>query len=130
MKIKFIPVGTCGVIDLTISESTVNGFDLSPFPEGAKFFATEETLAAGIRCVDRINGELHVTVGQCGLTYECQPTNGSHDWSGTDDWTDAADYDPAKCYIVATSAPEGAEYVKRDNGWTVVVPQPQGEPTP
>ena len=130
MKIKFIPVGTCGVIDLTISESTVNGFDLSPFPEGAKFFATEETLAAGIRCVDRIDGELYITVGQCGLAYECQPMNGSHDWSGTDEWIDAADYDPDRCYIVATSAPEGAEYVKRADGWTVVVPQPNGELTP
>lgn len=130
MKLKLIPVSACGVTELTLSVEMVNGFDLSPFPEGAKFTATEGTLSAGIRNVDRVDGELHVTVGQCGLAYECQPITGSHDWSGTDGWIDAADYDPDRCYIVATSAPEGAEYVKRADGWTVVVPQPNGELTP
>lgn len=130
MKVKIIPVSTCGVSNLTILGETVNSFDLSPFPEGAKFFATEETMALGIRNVNRVNGELQVTVGQYVLPYECQADGGPEDWVGTDEWIDAADYDPAKCYIVATSAPEGAEYVKRDNGWTVVVPQPVGELTP
>lgn len=117
-------------LNSSVGEERVGNFDLSQFPEGAKFIGNEDTLLEGIYNVERIDGELHVTVGQCGLAYECQPTNGSHDWSGTDEWIDAADYDPDRCYIIASGAPEGAEYVKRADGWTVVVPQLNGELTP
>ncbi|MFJ5538527.1 hypothetical protein [Vreelandella titanicae] len=110
-----------------ISGEIVNGFDLSGFPNDAKFIPNETTLAAGIVGVKRIDGELRVTLIQSGMPYECEPTNGQHNWAESD-WIDAANYDPAQCYIVATSAPEGAEYVKRDDGWTVVLPKPELEP--
>lgn len=128
MKIKVIPTGQYH--PLKINGEVVNGFDLSGFPEGAKFVGNIDTSNAGVYHVERIKGELYITVGQRDLAYECEPTNGSHDWTDADEWINAADYDPDRCYIVATNAPEDAEYVKRDNGWTVVVPQPQGEQTP
>ncbi|MBR9923643.1 MAG: hypothetical protein GYB28_01470 [Gammaproteobacteria bacterium] len=127
MKIKTIPTGQYHPLE--IHGEVVNGFDLSEFPEGAKFVGNIDTSNAGVYHVERIKGELHIAVGQCDLAYECEPTNGSHDWAGTGEWIDAADYDPDRCYIVATSAPDDAEYVKRDNGWTVVVSQ-QEELTP
>lgn len=111
-----------------IMGNVVNSFDLSEFPEGARFVGDDDTRAAGINDVARLGGVLHVTLGQCGLPYECQPTGGSYDWHGTGEWIDAEDYDPNRCYIVATSAPEGAEYIKRENGWTVALPQAEEEP--
>lgn len=121
MKIKIKANSRKDVVN-TVSGSTVNGLDLSAFPEGASFVGNEETHNAGIFNVERNNGELQVTIGQCGLAYECSSMSGSYDWRGSEELIDAADYDPDKCYIRAASAPEGAEYVKRDNGWTVVVP--------
>lgn len=114
--------------DYVINGSVINGIDVALFPEGATFTGDETTAAAGIYNVERINGELHVTLGQRGLLYECAPTNRSHDWLGTGEWIDAADYNPESCYIVATSAPEGAEYLRRPDGWTVVLPEPEEEP--
>lgn len=108
----------------------INGIDLSNFPEGAALILTADILAAGIYDVERIDGVLYVTLGQCGLPYECQPIEGTHEWRGTGEWIDDADYDPNRCYIVATSAPEGAEYVQRENGWTVTLPQAEEEPIP
>lgn len=113
-----------------IKGEMVNGIDLSNFPEGGTLILSADILAAGIYDVERINGVLHVTIGQCGLPYECHYVNGEIEWHGTGEWIDAADYDPSRCYIVATSAPEGAEYVKRENGWTVTLPQVEEEPTP
>ena len=108
--------------DYTISGDVINGIDLSVFPADATFKGNADTDAAGIHNVERIDGELRVTLGQCGLLYECAPVNGSHDWFGTGEWIDAADYDNEHCYIVATAAPENASYEKRDDGWTVTVP--------
>ncbi|QKS24176.1 hypothetical protein [Vreelandella titanicae] len=108
--------------DYTISGEVINGIDLSVFPADATFKGNADTDAAGIHNVERIEGELHVTLGQHGLLYECAPVNGSHDWFGTGEWIDAADYDDEQCYIVATAAPENADYEKRSDGWTVTVP--------
>lgn len=108
--------------DYTISGEVINGIDLSIFPADATFKGNADTDAAGIYNVERIDGELYITLGQHGLLYECTPVNGSHDWLGTSEWMDADDYDPEQCYIVATAAPDDAEYVKRAEGWTVKVP--------
>lgn len=120
MKIKFLAVITAPEF-YTIHNDFINGLDTSVFTEGAVFVGNEETQAAGIFDMKRRDGELYVTLGQCSLTYSCQPLNDSHDWLGGG-WIDAADYDPSRCYIVASSAPEGAEYVKREKGWTVTMP--------
>ncbi|MGP7732921.1 hypothetical protein [Oceanimonas smirnovii] len=121
MKLKFKAFGTkqpvCNVI-----EGRVNNFDISEFPEGGQFVGNDATLAAGIYDASRINGELFVTVAQCGLAYQCTPINGSHDWAESD-WIDAANYNPDTCYIIATSAPESAEYHRTDDGWTVKLPE-------
>ncbi|MGP5324925.1 hypothetical protein [Vreelandella titanicae] len=108
--------------DYVISGSVINGIDLSVFPAGAIFRGNDSTNAAGIYNVELIDGELYVTLGQHGLPYECEPVNGSHDWFGTGEWINAGDFDPEYCYIVATAAPDDAEYVKRAEGWTVNVP--------
>ncbi|MBS3670211.1 hypothetical protein [Vreelandella boliviensis] len=108
---------------ISINGDVVNGFDLSSFPEGAHFSASDEMTDAGIYGVERIDGELYVTLGQYGLNYECPSSSGGHDWRGTGEWIDADEYDPDRCYIVATSAPEGAEYMRRQNGWTVAMPE-------
>ncbi|MGE6778258.1 hypothetical protein ACQKFL_11525 [Vreelandella titanicae] len=122
MKLRFKAIGQ-SPLNHAMASGSINNVDLSSFPEGGRFTGDSETLAKGIMNVERINGELHVTLGQPYLSYECQPVNGSHDWRGTGDWIDAADYDPDQCYIVPISAPPGATCVKRENGWTVAMPQ-------
>ncbi len=129
MKLRIIPKGVSQPT-VIINHHVINGVDVSGLPEGAVFIRSPETDAAGIFDIRRSQGELHVTIAQHALAYECSPINGSHNWQGTDEWIDAADYDPNRCYIVATSAPEGAEYVKRENSWTVTLPQVEEEPTP
>lgn len=125
MFIKFIPRRLN--FDYQIDPSgAISGLDLSVFPEGAAFTGSEETRHLGIFGVENVEGELYVTLCQSGLGYECQPADGNHFWH-EGDWIDAADYDPERCYIVATSAPDDAEYVKRDNGWTVTVPAQEEE---
>jgi len=107
---------------ISLNGDVVNGFDLSTFPEGAQFAASPEMISVGIYGVERIEGELYVTLGQYGLDYQCSSLAGGHDWHGTGEWIEASDFDTDRCYIVATSAPDGAECVKRDNGWTVAMP--------
>lgn len=126
MKLRFL-AAPFQPLTYAISGTVINGFDLSIMPEDAEFLGSEDLRSAGIVNVEWINSELCVTLAQKGTTYECQPVSGSHDWRGTGEWVDAADYDPDHCYIVATSAPEGAEYVKRENGWTVVLPEQEKE---
>ena len=126
MKLKFKAIGGDNP-SYTISGERINSLDLSVFPEGGVFIGNEATQAAGIYNVARINGELFVTLAQRGLAYQCSPTNGSHDWSESD-WIDAASYNPGTCYIIATSAPMGAEYHRTAEGWTVCLPELEEEP--
>lgn len=118
MKIKFLAVDT--EHNYSIANDTINELDLSVFPEGGQFVGDETTRSAGIYSVSRENGELCVTLGQKGVAYEA-PT-ASHEWAESE-WIDAASHDPKTCYIVATAKPDGAEYVKRAEGWTVAMPQ-------
>ena len=121
MKLKFKAKGITQP-DYNISNETINGIDLSQFPDGGKFIGDDSTHAAGIYDVTRDeNGELIVTLAQRGLAYECCPNNGSHDWRGTGELIDSTEYNPSTCYIVATSKPEGAVYVKRAEGFTVTI---------
>ena len=123
MQLKFKAKGSCP-LEYTIKQETINGIDLSQFPAGGKFIGDESTKTSGIYDVTRDeNGELLVTLAQRGLTYECCPSNGSHDWRGTSELIDSAEYNPSTCYIVATSKPEGAVCVKRAEGFTVALPE-------
>ena len=120
MKLKFKAKGTLQP-DYTIYNSIINGIDVSQFPAGGKFIGDESTQAAGIYDVTHNGTELVVTLAQRGLTYECSPTNGSHDWQESG-LIDSTEYDENACYIIASSKPEGAEYVKREQGFTVAIP--------
>lgn len=119
MKIKFLATRVAP-LNHSISGSAVNDIDISAFVEGSRFTGNDDTRAAGIVNMYWEGGDLHIVLGQKYTRYEI-PTNRQY-WSESD-WIDVADYDPDRCYIVATTAPENAEYVKRDNGWTVVVPE-------
>ena len=123
MKLKFKAKGITQP-DYQIINETINGIDLSQFPVGGKFIGDESTKTSGIYDATRDeNGELIVTLAQRGMAYECCPSNGSHDWRGTGELIDATEYNPNTCYIVATSKPEGAVYVKRAEGFTVALPE-------
>jgi hypothetical protein len=122
MKLKFLAFGTPTPGYIIVAE-TINSIDLSIFPGGGKFTGDDDTQAAGILDVTRIEGELYVTLAQQGGSYQCQPTNGSHDWRGTGEWHDAESFSNDTCYITATSKPEGAEYHKTQYGWTVKLPE-------
>jgi len=121
MKIKFKAKGIQQP-NYTIVVSTINDIDLSLFPVGGKFIGDEATQAAGIYDVEYVDSELHVTLAQTGLAYQCQPTNGSHDWVESD-WIDATEYDDNTVYILATSKPDNAEYLKTEAGCTVTLPE-------
>ena len=125
MKLKFKAKGITQP-DYIIDNSIINGIDLSQFPEGGKFIGDESTQEAGIYDVTHNGTELVVTLAQRGLAYECPPVNGSHDWQESE-LIDSADYDAATCYIVATSKPDNAEYVKRNDGWTVAIEENENE---
>lgn len=116
MKLKFLAKGQPQP-EYSISGTTINGVDLSAFPQCGKFILTDEMREKGIYNVDH-DGELIVTLGQRGLAYECCPTNGSHDWRESD-LIDASKYNPNTCYIKAISKPEGAKYKKVGNAFTV-----------
>ena len=123
MQLKFKAKGSCP-LEYTIKQETINGIDLSVFPVGGKFIGDESTQTAGIYDVTRDeNGELFVTIAQRGLAYEYHPINGSHDWRGTGELIGSTEYNPNTCYIVATSKPESAVYVKRAEGFTVALPE-------
>lgn len=121
MKLKIL----AGPVDFNyeISGDVINGIDTSLFTEGSTFTGNEETLASGIYGMEWVSGELVVTIAQKGILYECQPINGGHYWHEAPSLIDVSEFDASQCYIVATGAPDGAQYVKRDDGWTVVLPE-------
>ena len=122
MRLKFQAKGACPT-EYTIDNETINGIDLSVFPEGGKFIGDDATRVAGIYDVTRDeSGALIVTLGQRGIAYEINVP--SHNWQGDmDTLIDAADYSPDVCYIIATSKPESAVYKRTELGWTVAMPE-------
>lgn len=121
MKLKFKAKGHAPS-QYDINGTLINGIDMSLLPEGGQFVGDETTQEAGIYGAEYIDGELVVTLAQTCIAYETPAY--SSDWRGDPDLLiDAENYDPDTCYIVATAKPDGAEYVKRDAGWTVAMTQ-------
>lgn len=93
MKIKFLATGIAPESYSFDGEKiTFNGetFDLSNFEEGDKFEGVEHEIQ-GIRAVERIGGELYVTL--------CQKAPPGH-WTGQDmEYIDSTEYDANKLYI-------------------------------
>jgi hypothetical protein len=119
MKLKFKAKGVIQP-DYKVENQTINGIDFSQFVEGSQFVGNEDTSQAGIYGAEYVDGELVVTLAQTGVGYECTPVDGSHNWIGQPDLLiDASEFSNDTCYIVASSKPDEAVYVKRDNGWTV-----------
>lgn len=123
MKIKFLAKGFAPK-SYDINGETINGIDVSLFPQGGTFVGNDVTLAAGIYGVHWDNGVLHVTLGQ--MTNAYQFPVASHDWR-EGEWIDAADYDPAACYVKATNpqalvlleSGKAEHFQDADGKWTV-----------
>ena len=120
MMIKFIPDGQ-KKHHYHISGTLINGIDISDFPENGKFTGNNATDLAGIVDVTLVNSVPHVTLTQRCLPYQCDIVNGFSTWVASS-WVDANEYDENTCYVIASSKPEGAEYVKREQGFTVAIP--------
>jgi hypothetical protein len=119
MKLKFKAKGAVQC-NYKVENRIINGIDFSQFVEGSQFIGNEDTIQAGIYGAEYVDGELVVTLAQTGVGYECAPVDGSHNWKGQPDLLiDASEFSNDTCYIVASSKPDEAVYVKRDNGWTV-----------
>lgn len=92
MKIKFLATGMAPEkYEFDGDKIIIDGeiYDLSIFREGDVFDGLEGELQA-IRAVERIGGELYVTL--------CQKAPAGH-WRGIDEWIDSNDYNPQKLYI-------------------------------
>lgn len=93
MKIKFIATGIAPEKYEFEGEKVIfNGevYDLSIFEEGDAFEGIDGEVQ-GIRAVERIDGELYITL--------CQKAPQGH-WTGKDlAYIDAKDYNPNKLYI-------------------------------
>lgn len=115
MKLKF--EAHAAAQQYNINNKTINGIDLSVFPDGGKFIGDDDTKAAGIISVERIDGELYVTLIQACTTYQVPVY--SHDWT-EGEYIDSAEFSNDNCYIVATAKPVGTEYFKTEQGcWSV-----------
>ena len=93
MKIKFLATGIApDYYEFDDEKIIFNGevFNLSEFEEGDKFEGVEHEIQ-GIRAVERIDGELYVTL--------CQRAPPGH-WTGQDmEYIDSTDYQTNKLYI-------------------------------
>lgn len=93
MKIKFLATGIAPEEYRFDGEKIIidgETYDLSVFEEGDIFEGMEDEVQA-IRTVERINGELYVTL--------CQKAPAGH-WTGKDmEYVDSTEYDPGKLYI-------------------------------
>ena len=108
MKIKFLATGIAPERYEFEGEKVIfNGevFDLSMFEEGDVFEEIEGDIQA-IRAVERIDGELHVTL--------CQRAPAGH-WTGIGDYIDSNEYDPNTLYI-RKKTPEEIQEVA---GWGI-----------
>lgn len=99
IKIKFLATGNAPSLyefdDEKIIIDSVE-HDLSDFNDGDIFDGLEGDMQA-IRTIERIDGELHVTL--------CQKAGEGH-WRGVYDWIDSDDYNPNKLYIRELSEDE------------------------
>ncbi|HZW97479.1 MAG TPA: hypothetical protein VFF56_01360 [Bacillota bacterium] len=92
MKIKFLATGIApNFYEFDGEKIIFNGetYDLSQFEEGDIFEGLEGEIQ-GIRAVERVDGELYVTL--------CQKAPPGH-WTGVDEYMDSNDYDPNTLYI-------------------------------
>lgn len=99
MKIKFLATGIApDKYQFSGEKITIDGieYDLSIVREGDKFIGLEDGNTA-IRDVDRVDGELYVTL--------CQKAPKGH-WRGIDKYIDSEDYNPNELYIREISEEE------------------------
>lgn len=91
MKIKFLATGIApSKYEFDEEKIIIDGieYDVSVFREGDKFIGLESGIQA-IRDIDRIDGELYVTL--------CQKAPKGN-WRGVDEWIDSSNYDPSTLY--------------------------------
>jgi hypothetical protein len=109
MKIRFLATGIApDKYEFDGEKIKFNGewYDLSEFEEGDVFLGIEGDIQ-GIRAVERIDGELYVTL--------CQKTPPGH-WTGKDmPYIDASEYDPNKLYIREKTPEE----IEEDQLWGI-----------
>jgi hypothetical protein len=94
MKIKFLATGIAPDYYIITGEQIAYNnelYDLSEFEEGDKFLGVDDF---GIREIERINGELYVTL--------CQKAPIGH-WCGNDEYIDSSEYNPSCVYIKEVS---------------------------
>ena len=102
MKIKFLATGVApNVYEFDGEKITIDGveYELSIFREGDKFIGLEGDNVA-IRDIDRVDGELYVTL--------CQKAPKGH-WRGIDEYIDSNDYNPNELYIKEISEEEALQ---------------------
>ncbi len=107
MKIRFLATGIAPEDYRFDGEKIWFGdewYDLSDIEEGDIFEGVEGDVQ-GIRAVERINGELYVTL--------CQKAPPGH-WTGKDmEYIDSKDYDPSNLYI----RPKAEDEIKEGYAW-------------
>jgi len=117
MQLKFKAVNKAP--QYTIDNETINGIDLSVFPENGKFTGDETTTEAGIFSVERTDGILYVTLAQSCTAYQTPVP--SHDWRGSEDYIDSTEFSNDTCYLNPTAAPDGFSFINTPDGWSVTL---------
>lgn len=132
MKINFLAVSEApshysfsGEVVQAHYERGVVEYDLASFPEKGVFKGAGllPSGAQAVRGIERVNGELYVTLAQKVIAGQ-YPGRKAH-WRESPT-IDAADYDPNTCYVVPTGMQGVDDYeivqgvdVAGNTGWTV-----------